>query len=55
MLTTLFLITILEQEYRSKKRGGGVCLYVHDSLQYKTRADLKCGDDPESVNSLLLK
>ena len=24
----------LEQDYRPKKRGGGVCLYIHESLQY---------------------
>ena len=29
-----------EQTFRPKARGGGVCLYIHSSLQYKMRRDL---------------
>ena len=32
---------VFEQEYRSRLRGGGVCLYIHHSLTYKLRDDLK--------------
>ena len=45
----------MEQNYRIKKRGGGVCLYLHDTLQYKVRDDLKLGNDPETINSILTK
>ena len=45
----------LEQDYRPKKRGGGVCLYIHESLQYQPRKDLKIGIDSESVNSLFIE
>ena len=45
----------LEQDYRPKKRGGGVCLYIHKSLQYQLRKDLKIGNDSESVNSLFIE
>ena len=31
---------IFEQTFRPKARGGGVCLYIHSSLQYKMRRDL---------------
>ena len=41
----------MEQNYRIKKRGGGVCLYLYDTLQYKVRDDLKLGNDPETINS----
>ena len=30
-----------EQEFRHKMRGGGVALYLHNSLQYTLRDDLK--------------
>ena len=29
----------IENELRIKRRGGGVCLYFHNSLQYKVRND----------------
>ena len=45
----------LEQDYRPKKRGGGVCLYIHESLQYQVRKYLKIGNDSESVNSLFIE
>ena len=28
-----------------QKRGGGVCLYIHESLQYQLRKDLIIGKD----------
>ena len=37
--------------YYRKKRGGGVCLYMHDTLQYKVRDDLTLGNDPETVKA----
>ena len=45
----------LEQDYRPKKRGGGVCLYIHESLQYQIRKDLKIGNDSQSVNSIFIE
>ena len=45
----------MEQNYRLKKRGGGVCLYLHNTLQYKVRDDLKLGNDPETVNSIFVE
>ena len=45
----------LEQDYRQKKRGGGVCLYIHESLQYQLRKDLRIGKDSESINSLFIE
>ena len=45
----------MEQEYRSKKRGGGVCLYLHNSLQYKVRNNIKLGNDSESINSIFVE
>ncbi len=45
----------IEQDYRSRKRGGGVCMYIHESLQYKIRDDLKIGDDPECINSIFIE
>ena len=29
-----------EPTFRPKARGGGVCLYIHSSLQYEMRRDL---------------
>ena len=29
-----------EQTFRPKARGGGICLYIHSSLQYEMRRDL---------------
>ena len=45
----------LEQDFRLHKRGGGVCLYMHNVLQYKLRNDLKLGNDPEFVNSVFVE
>ena len=38
-----------------RKRGGGVCLYLHSVIQYKLRNDLKLGNDPELVNSVFVE
>ena len=45
----------LEQDFRLHKRGGGVCLYMHNVLQYKLRNDLKLGNDPEFVNYVFVE
>ena len=45
----------MEQNYRIKKRGGGVCLYLHNTLQYKVRDDLQLGNDPETINSVFVE
>ena len=45
----------MEQEFRPNKRGGGVSLYLHNSLQYKLRDDLKVGDSPGTVNSIFVE
>ena len=45
----------LEQDYRQNKRGGGVCLYIHESLQYQRKEDLRIGKDSESINSLFIE
>ena len=45
----------LEQDFRLHKRGGWICLYIHNVLQYKLRNDLKLGNDPEFVNSVLVE
>ena len=42
-------------ELRIKKRGGGVSLYIHNSLQYKVRHDLKIGNDQETINSVFIQ
>jgi len=39
----------LEMHHRLKRKGGGVSLYIHDSLQYKTRTDLEIGGEVNSV------
>ena len=39
----------LELDYRTHKRGGGVSLYLHESLQYKSRKDLFIGGETNSV------
>ena len=38
-----------------KRRGGGVSLYIHNSLQYKVRNDLKIGNDQETINSVFVE
>ena len=45
----------MEQDFRYHKRGGGVCLYLHNMLQYRLRDDLKIGNDPESINSIFIE
>ena len=32
-------------DYRPKRKGGGVSLYIHSLLQYKPRKDLQLGGD----------
>ena len=39
----------LELDYRSHKRGGGVSLYLHESLQFKSKKDLITGGEINSV------
>ena len=39
----------MELDYRQKKRGGGVSLYIHKVIQYKVRNDLKIGGDTNSI------
>ena len=43
----------IEKDIRAHKRGGGVSLYVHSSLQYKLRNDLKIGS--KSTNSIFVE
>ena len=45
----------IEHELKIKIRGGGVCLYIHNSLQYKVRNDFKIGNDQETLNSLFVE
>ena len=45
----------IEKDIRVNKRGGGVSLYVHSSLQYKLRNDLKIGSDSETINSVFVE
>ena len=39
----------IEMNYRERKRGGGVSLYIHSTIQYKTRKDLQMDGDVNSV------
>ena len=45
----------LEQNFRLKKRGGGVALYLHNVLQYRPRNDLKIGNDSDSINTVFVE
>ena len=45
----------IEKDIRVNNRGGGVSLYIHGSLQYKLRNDLKIGNDPETINSVFVE
>ena len=45
----------IENELRIKRRGGGVSLYIHNSLQYKVRNDFKIGNDQESIDSVFVE
>ena len=44
-----------QMDYRAKKKGGGVSLYIHNALQYKTRNDLQLGGEVNSVFVELFK
>ena len=39
----------VEMNYRKKKKGGGVSLYIHNTLQYKNRIDWELGGEVNSV------
>ena len=45
----------VEMNYREKKRGGGVSMYINNILQYKLRKDLQLGGDVNSVFIEILK
>ena len=45
----------MEQNYRIKKRGRDVCLYLHDTVQYKVKDDLKMGNDLETMYSVFVE
>ena len=45
----------VEKDIRFFKRGGGVSLYLHCSLQYKLRNDFKIGTDYETINSVFVE
>ena len=38
-----------EMNYRERKRGGRVNLYIHSTVQYKTRKDIQMDGDGKSV------
>ena len=42
----------VEQDFRPKRKGGGVALYIDNNIQYKVRPDLNLRDD---TNSILLE
>ena len=44
-----------EKHIRFYKRGGGVSLYIHSSLQYKLRNDKKIGIDSETINAVFVE
>ena len=44
-----------EMNYRSKRKGGGVSLYIHSTLQYKLRNELQLGGEVNSVFVELFK
>ena len=39
----------IEQDFRPKRKGGGVALYIDSNLQYKVRNDLNLGDNTNSI------
>ena len=45
----------VEMNYRAKKQGGGVSLYMHSTVQYKTRKDIQIDVDVNSVFIEILK
>ena len=44
-----------EMNFRSKRKGGGVSLYIHSTLQYKLRNELQLGGEVNSVFIELFK
>ena len=57
-LRLIILIIIFQIITRNKitelKLGWCICLYMHDTLQYKVRDDLRLGNDPETINSIFV-
>ena len=45
----------IEKDISVNKRGCGVSLYIHGSVQYKLRNDLKIGNDPETINYVFVE
>ena len=45
----------LELTNRQNKRGGGVCLYVDENINYKVRTDLNEIKHPEYTESLFIE
>ena len=39
----------MEQDFRSKRKGGGVALYIASNLQYKINTDLRIGGNTNSI------
>ena len=54
-MITIGLIVVLNKITDPTKIEGGVCLYIHESLQYQVRKHQKIGYDSESVNSLFIE
>ena len=42
---------VIHQNRNQNRKGGGVCIFIHQSLNYKTRDDLStCTEDGESLS-----
>ena len=39
----------VEQDFRPKRKGGGVALFIANNLQYRIRADLQLGENTNSI------
>ena len=39
----------IEQDFRPKRKGGGVALYIANTLKYTPRSDLSIGGDTNSI------
>ena len=39
----------IEQDFRPKRKGGGVALYIENTLIYTLRSDLSIGGDTNSI------
>ena len=39
----------IEQDFRPKRKSGGVALYIDSNLQYTVRSDLNLGDNTNSI------